>query len=277
MTARPAREPLVTFLILTVALFGAHALIPGRSSAKPDEIVVTHSRMRSLASDFEQMWQRSPSASELDDLASSYVRDEICAREARVLGLGQDDVVIRRRLRQMMELSADAQPSAAEPTDTELTRWLEAHQDRFREDSRLTFEQIFLDPTRHGDRLRADAEALATRLQNASAPIDLDAYGDPLLLPHTYEAEPLGEIAKAFGPSFARAVDQLPAARWTGPIPSGLGAHVVRLVRRVEGRPAVLRDVRAAVLRDWENTRKQEARESFYGRLLRRYTVTVER
>jgi hypothetical protein len=49
---------------------------------------------------------RSPTASESDRLVADYVREEVLYREALALGLDRDDLVVRRRLVQKMEMLA---------------------------------------------------------------------------------------------------------------------------------------------------------------------------
>lgn len=52
--------------------------------------------------------------------------------------------------------------------------------------------------------------------------------------------------------------------------------HLVLVSERTEGGAPALADVRDAVRRDWEDTRRKEANEGFYQDLLKRYTVTIE-
>ena len=55
-----------------------------------------------------------------------YVHDEVLYREGMAAGLGQDDVVIKRRVRQKIEVMAEEEGERAAPTDAELDAYLAA-------------------------------------------------------------------------------------------------------------------------------------------------------
>jgi hypothetical protein len=71
---------------------------------------------------------REPSATELNYLIESYVRDEILYREGVTLGLDRDDIVVKRRVRQKIELIAEEEASTGTPTDADLAAYLAANQ-----------------------------------------------------------------------------------------------------------------------------------------------------
>ena len=54
---------------------------------------------------------------ELDHLIESYVHDEILYREGVALGLDRDDIVVKRRVRQKIEVMAEEEAAAGrQPT-----------------------------------------------------------------------------------------------------------------------------------------------------------------
>jgi hypothetical protein len=179
---RLLREPLFHFLLLGAAIFVAYGLGPRRSGDQPVTIVVTRGQIEAIAAGFARVRQRPPSADELADLIRDRIREEVLCREATALGLGQDDTVIRHRLRQKMEFVSEEIAGQTEPTDAELDAYLRAHADAF---------LVFVDG-------------------------------------------------------------------------------------RTEGRLPELAEVRDAVRRQWDESRRLEANERFYQELLKRYTVIVE-
>ena len=84
------------------------------------------------------------------------------------------------------------------------------------------------------------------------------------------------EIARLFGDAFATQLQHLEPGRWTGPIASGYGLHLVFVRERVDGRIPALAEVREAVQREWLAARRKAVNEQFYQRLRARYTVVVE-
>lgn len=274
---RILKEPLLHFLLLGVGLFIVYDVMqkPG-ARAEAGEIVVTMGQVENLAATFAKTWQRPPSPEELAGLVRDRVREEVYYREAMTLGLDKDDTVIRRRLRQKMEFISDDIAARAEPTDAELTAYLEAHADAFRVDPRLSFRQVYLNPAKRGENLARDAAQLLAQMNQAGMQSDVSLFGDALMLEYQFSAASFGEIGDLFGEPFAAKLLGLTPGQWTGPIESGYGVHLVWVSERTGGRLPALTEVRDAVQRDWENARRLEANDKFYEELLKRYTVIIE-
>jgi parvulin-like peptidyl-prolyl isomerase len=83
-------------------------------------------------------------------------------------------------------------------------------------------------------------------------------------------------VARDFGAEFAAAVVKLPVGQWSGPIESGVGVHLIRLTELVPPKAPTLAEVRAEVVREWENDRRVKASEASYARARARYNVVIE-
>jgi hypothetical protein len=271
---RLLHEPLLHFLLIGAALFAAYEALNGHSGAA-GSIVVTRGQIESLATGFERIWHHAPSFEELQGLIDSQVREEVYVREALVLGLDRDDAVIRNRLRLKMEFISDI-AAPREPTDDELRAYLVAHPEAFRAEPRFTFTQVYLDPSRHGERLRRDAGRLLAQLDRAGEGARIDALGDATLLESRFSDLRSSEVAGQFGDRFAARLGELPLRRWQGPLESGYGAHLVFVSERAQAGMPALGEVRNAVRRAWENAQRVERSEKLYQDLRRRYTVTIE-
>jgi hypothetical protein len=270
---RILREPLLHFFVLGAGLFALFAWLRGPLVAAPERIHVEAARIEQLALGFARTWQRPPTQEELAGLVDEFVREEVLYREALALGLDRDDTIVRRRMRQKLEfLSEDVAP-VADPDDAQLERHLAAHADAYRIEPQVALRQVFVSRDRRGDAAVADAQALLARL---GADPNTEEEGDASLLPTVLPLAPLGEVARAFGTAFAEEVAQLTPGRWSGPIESGFGLHLVFVEQRVEGRTPALDEVRDAVRNDWLSARRAEANEAFYRNLRERYEVTVD-
>jgi hypothetical protein len=176
-----------------------------------------------------------------------------------------------------MEFLSDDVAALAEPTDGELEAYLRTHADSFRVEPRFAFQQVFLDPQKHGEQLASDVALLLAQLNRSGSESDLSTLSDSLLLEPRYALSPASEVAKQFGDPFARALDGLQLGSWQGPVESGYGVHLVYVSERVEGRLPALSEVRDAVRREWDDARRVAANEALYQQLLARYSVTIER
>jgi hypothetical protein len=276
MFGRLLREPLVHFLAFALIVFGAyHVLAPSGDGGKTGRIVVTSGRIEQIAARFAQVWQRPPTPQELKGLVDEHVKEEIYVREALALGLDKDDTVIRRRLRQKMELLSDAGADALSPTDAELEAYLKSRPETFAVDPAISFQQVFLNPQRQGGAIDQTAATILENLQ-ARPEIDASTLGDPSLLPAEMPLTSLKSIGHVFGSEFADAIGKVKAGAWTGPFASGFGLHIVRVSERQEGRVPALSDVRDAVMREWGNEKRKELENDQLSALLKRYEVTVE-
>jgi hypothetical protein len=274
---RILREPLLHFLLLGAAIFVAYGVASRQTSREPGRIVVTRGHVAAMAESFARTWQRPPTSAELEGLVRDWVRDEVLYREAVALGLDKDDTVIRRRLRQKMEFVSEDIAAQTEPSDADLTGYLQAHPDAFRVEPQFTFRQVYLDPDKHGASLARDAAQVLAQLNHPDNGGDAAALGDSFLLEHQFEAIPASEVVKQFGATFAATLAGLPTGAWSGPVESGYGMHLVLVSERTEGRLPALAEVRETVRREWDNARRLTANDTFYAELLRRYTVTIER
>ena len=263
------------FLVLGAALFGAFSMVEKKDAEAPTKVVISASRVATLADRFARTWRRPPTEQELQGLVEDYIRDEIFYREGRAAGLDRDDFVIRRRVRQKMEFLVEDM-AAAEPSDEQLAAYLASNPERFRTDDRLTFHQIFLSATRRGSALEGDAKQIAETLVRASAAVDTAMIGDPFLLGEEFREMSRSDVARTFGEGFAEHLTAVASGRWQGPIPSSFGAHFVFVDERVKGSLPPLDTIREAVRREWQNARQIEAEQKLYRSLRDRYQIVVE-
>lgn len=274
---RLLQEPLFHFLLLGGALFALHGYL-GRNeaaSSSDQQIVVSAGKIEHLAALFTRTWQRPPSREELDGLINDYIREEAAYREGTAIGLDQNDTIIRRRIRQKLDFVAEDLASQTQPTEEQLKEYLRNHPDDFRIHSRLTFRQVFFDPARHGEDLETIVNESVAQLRSDSS-IDAGQQGDRTLLEFRFENVSQREVANQFGDPFAAALFQSDQGIWQGPIPSAYGVHLVIIDAYQPGRLPDLNDVRDAVAREWEHTRRQQLTEQYYEGLLEKYDVVIQ-
>ena len=137
----------------------------------------------------------------------------------------------------------------------------------------LTFEQIYFNPTDYGSNLEQAVSAAETKLQKGSSPENL---GSSSMLPRNIKQLPADLVAREFGEKFSSSLLALPVGSWQGPVESGFGLHLVRVLERKEGYLPELNEVRQAVAREWESERRKNALETNYQRIKKDYDVIIE-
>ena len=270
------REPLVHFLLLGGLLF-LYFEWRGTGGPTSSRIVITPGLVEHLASGFGRTWQRPPTDVELKGLIDDYVKEEIATREAVGMGLDRDDTIIRRRLRQKLEFLVEDAASSAPPTDAELEAWLDEHPQSFRAEPQLAFRQVYVSPERRGASATKDARQLLARLRAKGQDVETDGLGDASMLPAEQPLSPLREVERSFGSDFAQELLTLAPGQWTGPVESPYGLHLVLVQERVAGAAPALAEIRPVVEREVLAQRRKKDLDTLYGRLLEKYTVTIER
>jgi len=270
----------LAYLVVGGAGFLAAYLLYGRTpphavAPVSNTVQITAVEAEALRQAWLQQWSRPPTDAEFRRLLDELVRDAVLAREALALGLRDDEAETRRRMARKMTAALEAAAPAAEPTEDDLKRTLDAHRAEFVVVSRISFTQIYFSRERRGARATADAAAAAARLRGEARRGQLDA-GDPTMLPATLDAVDEAAIAAQFGAPFARRVLGLPAGSWQGPIESSVGVHLVRVTEKSEPSTRALADVRAELTALWRDDRRKAARDAAYDAARQKYEVAVD-
>ena len=264
------REPLLHFLLIGAAIFAVFELVNDETPGRADnQVVVSTGRIEQFKNIFTKTWQRPPTSNELKGLIDNYVLEEIYYRQAIAMGIDRDDTIIRRRLRQKFEFLTDDMAAASIPTDDVLDEYRSSNADAFVRDTTYTFQQVYFNPGQPGVEEQM-AEHLATLNAGDTAPPDGG------MLPASFENSPARAVDNTFGSGFASRLDALPVGKWQGPVESGLGLHLVRIARRVEGTLPDLADIRPIVEREWANEQRLEVRGRINDQLLSQYEVVIE-
>src|SRR5687767_12697981 len=155
------KDPLIHFVVAGTALFAAYAWMNGSAGnsngSRAQQINISRGDVEWLAQNWTTQWRRSPMREELRGLVTDYVNEQLLAREARALGLEDNDVIVRRRLAQKLTFLIEDTLRRTEPAEAELQQFYAAHSQRFQSDARISFEHIYFNPDRRADARRGVA------------------------------------------------------------------------------------------------------------------------
>jgi hypothetical protein len=273
------KEPLLHFLIGGVLLFGAYAWlhrgVRGKTEVGSRTVRVTGNEVVWLRETWSRQWQREPTVEEMRGLVTDLLREELLAREAQAMGLGENDTIVRRRLAQKLTFLIEDTSRLMEPTESDLRKFFEAHPERFRNDARISFTQIYFSRERRTD-ATADAKAVLDELSREDANSDTSKLGDRLLIAAEFRDSDWQAVTGAFGSDFAEALFALHPGKWSGPIVSGYGLHLVRVSELKPAKQPNFADVRAQVLERWREQRRLDENEKYFAALLKKYEIVVD-
>jgi hypothetical protein len=271
-------EPLLHFLLLGAALFAISRVVnPSTGGTPPSrQIVLTLDDLRQLQIGFAAQWQRPPTTPEMMGLIENRIREEILYREALAMGLDKDDTIVRRRMAQKMEFLAEDVAAAHEPSSAELKAWFAKNSQMFAQPARITFRHLYFSPDKRGPNARRDAEAALPKL--AGKPEDwagAAGLGDPFMFQDYLADRTPEQIAKDFGPVFAKALFEQKPGAWRGLIESGYGSHLVYVDSLTPARVSAFEEVEPDVKTAWLGTQKADAWDKAYKAMRAKYELVL--
>ena len=256
------REPLLRFMMFGALIFVAAHIAQAHRSQASERIIVDPQVKQRLIAVSQMQDGVTPDAKQLAALVDEYIEDEALYREALKRGLDRDDEIVRRRLIQKMRYIEHDLAVPPTPGEQVLRGYYAAHAALFTTPESVGFEELYFSPDRDGwVGARSRAARAWARLAGGTQP---GGASWPAGIEDQFPAEiPPGELtredaARLFGAStIVNVLFQDGLGRWSQPIRSGYGWHLVRVIRRTPPRLAPFDEVRDQVLADWTRTEAQ--------------------
>jgi|TARA_B110000196_G_scaffold316922_1_gene329136 hypothetical protein len=262
------KEPLIIFLLFGAAIFGAQRLWEASLTDTRHQIDITPGLQKQIYDQWEVQMGRAPTPAEASNLLEKRIKEEIYYREAKTLGLDDNDTIIRRRLAQKLTFLNEDLANTQATTTAELEVFFLDNAADYAEPARFSFEHRYFSNDRREDALQ-DAE---------TAKYSETIIGDLFVLQRSYTGRSASELADLFGRDFTASLASLDPGSpdlWQGPIRSPYGWHLIRLTERTAPRNPPFGQVSDAVLRDFLQQRRLQANEAFYQQLRSRYKIQM--
>lgn len=263
------RDPTLHFAVLGTMLFVLYSVVgsPGNGAKAGQNVIeVTPEQREQLKRDYTLKTGQPPDQNTLDGLVDDWVDQEILFREALSLGLHRSDEIVRRRLIQVMGFLLEDLAPVPQPDEETLRGWYQDHQNEYRSQERVSFQQVFFSGPDALERARAGMAAL-------QGGTEWNGLGDPFINGRSFKAQTRARVAATFGEDFADSLWTLPEDEWGGPFRSTYGLHLVRITERQPGSMLPFEAVRDQVEESWEDTARKRANAAARERLRERYTV----
>jgi hypothetical protein len=304
------------FLIGAVLFALDAALVTEAAPRAREPIVISATRVTEIRDDYHRMTGIPPTPAELAALVDREADDEMLYREALLLGLDRgdpavdwrviekmhslfgeaagddatalrrglelglhrDDVVVRSGLITKMRLLARGMARAEEPSGDELEAalrsYFEIHKDEYARAEELSLVHVFL---RGPSGREVEAGALREKLVALDASSEAAVKeGDPFPTGNVIRATSRDGLVKLFGDGFAGTVRGLEEGRWSEPIRSPFGLHLVRVTERRGVTIPDFDQVRSQVLHAYRAERQTEYLARLLEDVRQAYDVRVE-
>jgi parvulin-like peptidyl-prolyl isomerase len=272
------KNPAIHVFLLGLVVAAAILIAKGPPTADASRrVVVTGADLLQQRAAFMRTWQREPTAEELRGALEQHIRQEVLYREALARGYDRDDLVVRRAMQQKMEFLAASQALQEPPSEEEIEAFFALRKERYRLPAVLSFAQVYLSPDQRGAAAEQAAIDLLAQLRAEDPEPDaLRTWGDAIMLDTFYADQTERDVSAAFGELFAEAVVRLPIGEWQGPVSSGYGLHLVKVIEREDSRVPEWREVADRVVNDMEFEARAAARDQLYQEIAQNYEVVLD-
>ncbi len=194
--------------------------------------------------------------------------------EAKSLKLFENDPVIHRRVIQLAEQHVRRDKIIGKPQESDLRAYVTDNSADFMLPRRWSFEQVYLDPSRHPDRFPEVLNRTSKQLANPT--LDAKTLGDVTVLPRNVVLATGKKLKQQFGLAFVDAVVKAPLNKWVGPFNSSFGSHFVRVNYVRERQVAELSDVYNRAFLGWLEEQKKNVYHDRMTQIRKNYRVSVE-
>ena len=236
------------------------------SADEDKNIFVSDQEILSLISAWRSQVGREPTDDELARIINNLIDEEILYREALLLGLDQEDTIIKRRLAQKISfLKEESIPEI--PTTEELNEYYKNNKEKYYIESSFTFTHYYF--SENNNSLERSQQALKALQDNSKVK------SDPFYLGKTFANEPLRNINTNFGESFSNELMTADLAVWTGPFESTYGHHIVYINSVIPGYIPEIEEVLRQVEVDFLQMKREQAVKGFLNNIRSEYTIFI--
>lgn len=272
------KDSLFHFLLIGALIFGFNYLLDSKKSDEQSRLIhVTVNDIEQLIAVFRKQWQRPPTEQELGNMVDGHVREQVFYREALGMGLEKNDTIVRRRMVQKMEFIFGDVATMVPPEESALQLYYQENAARYSAPGTISFVHIYLNSNQRGDSVDDDAHGILQLLQDPGFDnSNLGELGDRIMLPARFTDIDLPQVDRNFGGGFAAQLEQLEVKKWSGPVQSGFGLHIVYIAERTPSSVRPFDEVVNTVTKDYEYERRRQSERQAYQELKKNYEVIVD-
>ena len=258
------KDPLILFFIGGAGLFAMTEFVDSEEISY--QIDIREADLSRLNDQWAMQMRRPATEQELENLTEQLIKEEIYYREAKRLGLDQNDTIVRRRMVQKLTFLTEDIATTDMPDEKALKDYYDQNIEKYRQPKRYSFQHRYFSSDRRKD-AKQDAEISLLNTKDL---------GDPFMLQKTYNKRSEREIADLFGREFSESIANLePGKQWQGPVKSAYGFHTLLLESTQESYLKDYDTVQERVLIDFQQETRRVANEQYFLNLRNKYSVNL--
>ncbi len=257
------KQRLFIFLLLGILILTVDIIFNDENENK---ITIFESEINSLIGTWVEQVGRDPTVQEVEGIIKQLIDEEILYREALLLGLDQEDTIIKRRLAQKISfLKEESIPEI--PTTEELKKYYENNKEKYYIEPSFTFTHYYF--SENNNSLERSQQAIKALQDNYKVK------SDPFYLGKTFANEPLRNINTNFGKTFSKELIEADLNQWNGPFESTYGHHIVYINSVNQGYIPEIEEVLRQVEVDFLQIKREQAVKGFLNNIRSEYTIFI--
>jgi len=267
-------EPLLQFFVLGSLLYLLVSFVQSKRERQSKEIVVDNERIGLLISNYKNQMGVLPTKEQLDAMIENYIHQEIAYREAKKMGLDNDDEIIRRRLSQKFDFLKTDLKEIPLPTGQQLKDFYQNNPSLFQTDGTVNFSHIFFTADNSNDSIAKERAFFVLQQLKNSAVQRAPEKGDKFVLQYDYTEQTPLDIKQSFGDKpILDSLFSAPVHTWIGPVQSGYGWHLLYIVKRANASLIPLEANKDIVKAKYMETAKDEQNKKAFGQVEKSYII----
>jgi len=267
-------EPLLQFFILGSLLYLLVSFVQSKRERQSKEIVVDNERIGLLISNYKNQMGVLPTKEQLDAMIENYIHQEIAYREAKKMGLDNDDEIIRRRLSQKFDFLKTDLKEIPLPTGQQLKDFYQNNPSLFQTDGTVNFSHIFFTADNSNDSIAKERAFFVLQQLKNSAVQRAPEKGDKFVLQYDYTEQTPLDIKQSFGDKpILDSLFRAPVHTWIGPVQSGYGWHLLYIVKRANASLIPFEANKDIVKAKYMETAKDEQNKKAFGQVEKSYII----
>lgn len=266
------KEPLIYFLLLAMLLITVESSLQEESTEETSQVTVTKGDIVRMNQRWEKMYFRSPTPQELEGLISHQIKEEIFYREAKKMGLDENDASIRNRLYQKLSFIAEGLVEQQLPADEQLHDFYQANKDKFLPDTRYSIQLKKIKPSWLKQQNHKEIPSLIESLSNSETKHIFSAS----MLPERLTDLPVSALEQRLSSSIIPAIMAAPINKWTGPILLQGSHYVLMVEEKIQPDAPEFSKIKPHILNEYIYQKRQQAEETLYNDFRENYDIKVE-
>lgn len=267
-------EPLLQFFVLGSLLYLLVSFVQSKRERQSKEIVVDNERIGLLITNYKNQMGVLPTKEQLDAMIENYIHQEIAYREAKKMGLDNDDEIIRRRLSQKFDFLKTDLKEIPLPTGQQLKDFYQNNPSLFQTDGTVNFSHIFFTADNSNDSIAKERAFFVLQQLKNSAVQRAPEKGDKFVLQYDYTEQTPLDIKQSFGDKpILDSLFRAPVHTWIGPVQSGYGWHLLYIVKRANASLIPLEANKDIVKAKYMETAKDEQNKKAFGQVEKSYII----